>query len=192
MFYWNGEGHSGGVGRCPEAQVGKFLGIWKLVPSDLQVFNRWLPFWLVLGDRLGKVSSRTKDFPPPIWMSKGLVFRRILLGKWKRPRRVVFPFSKIHVQLLSLTPLLPIVLPAGKTDFLWGRWIANDILKSETKEYTPFFFFFLTWRTFYFYGFHLSWKARCLAFLFLPLALGRQSVDGTKEALRLSAASRAH
>lgn len=87
----------------------------------------------------GKSVLQKKDFPPPIWISKGLVFWRILLGKWKRPCRVAFPFSKIDVQL-SWTPLPPIVLPDGKTDFLWGRRIANDILKSETKD-TLFFKF---------------------------------------------------
>lgn len=55
-------------GTVPEHKLGSSgaSGIGELVLADLQVFNRWLPFWLVLGDRLGKVSSSTKDFPPPI------------------------------------------------------------------------------------------------------------------------------
>lgn len=53
-------------GTVPKHKLGSSREIGELVLADLQVFNRWLPFWLVLGDRLGKVSSSTKDFPPPI------------------------------------------------------------------------------------------------------------------------------
>lgn len=35
-------------GTVPKHKLGSFPGSWELVPSDLQVLNRWLPFQLVL------------------------------------------------------------------------------------------------------------------------------------------------
>lgn len=157
LLKWRGT--LGEVRHCPEAQVGKFRGIWELVLSDLQVPNRWLLFRLVLWDWLGEGSSRTKDFPPPIWMSKELVFWRILLGKGKRPWKVAVPFTKIHVQLSSWIPLPPCP-PAGKKLIFFGDVALLTASEGVKQKNTHFFFLFLTWRAFYFYGFHVSWKAK--------------------------------